>query len=287
MINSLNFGEGTSLTLIRMKTRTLLPISAALAALTLGCSPGTELAASQPEAALQLLAVSDLALETSSEDFDPDLGGDGLSPETLDPVRYNQRLKLWQDRTSTDPLTFRYFEDQALTLPAGFKDVAHDDTLDGLAAKRYEHDIDAGPWAGYSLKSLRAATGEGRKFMVEGAIPGKGTFITNGELTASQATTTTTWSGEGRTFTVATTIYKEPVNGVKVNQKTSGSSGYGSDLNFRGDRTGFGTITGPDRLLPAQIVWEADGTVTITWSNGRVFITSWDELRDWLGGLNG
>ncbi len=270
-----------------MKTRTLLPIAAALAALSLGCSPGTELAASQSEVGLELLAVTDLALETSSEDFDPDLGGDGLAPETLDPVRYNQRLKLWQNRTSTDPLSYRYFEDQALTLPAGLKDVAHDDTLDGLAAKRYEHDIDAGPWAGYWLKSLRAATADGRKFRVEGTVPGKGSFVTNGELTASQSVSTTTWTGVGRTFTVTTTIYKTPVEGVKVNQKTSSSSGYGSDLNFRGDGSGFGTITGPDRLLPAQLEWEADGTVKITWSNGRVTVTTWEEIRGLLGGLSG
>ncbi len=269
-----------------MKTRNLLPVSAALAALCLGCSPGTELAESESEAALQLLAVSDLALEASSEGFDPDLGGDGLAPESRGPVRYNQRLQLWQDQVSTRPLSYKYYEDEALTRPAGFKDVAHDDTLDGLAAKRYEHDIDAGPWAGYWLKSLRAATGEGRKFRVEGTVPGKGEFVTTGEQTAAQAASTTTWTGSGRSFTTATTIYKEPVGGVKLNLKTSGSSGYGSDLNFRGDLSGFGTITGPDRLLPAQIVWEADGTVTITWSNGRVTVTSWEEIRAWLGSLD-
>ncbi|MFM7188350.1 MAG: hypothetical protein ACKO14_11100, partial [Armatimonadota bacterium] len=40
-------------------------------------------------------------------------------------------------------------------------------------------------------------------------------------------------------------------------------------LNFNADQSGKGTITGDDKtLLPADIVWDASGTGTITFKDG-------------------
>jgi hypothetical protein len=60
--------------------------------------------------------------------------------------------------------------------------------------------------------------------------------------------------------------------------RTESSDGYSSETIFNSDGSGRTRLNGPDPGLPATIVWDAQGNVTITWADGTV------ERYNWCGG---
>ena len=177
--------------------------------------------------------------------------------------------ELWY-LTSNDGASVNYFEDEACTLPAGYSryDRVYDELGSDFEATG-SFEITKGPKAGAkgtSFTSLKSSPEFLYMFSFVGDIPGFASYTTSGR-----------WDTNGGGYK----SYRKYQNGLIQRYETS----YNNDgtstllftdenaleftLNFNADQSGKGTITGDDKtLLPADIVWDASGTGTITFKDG-------------------
>lgn len=207
-------------------------------------------------------------------------------------VTFNESLQLWQVLASVEPIyRVNLFEDQALTKPAGFSEVNSNFDWEGQPAYRAEVQVDAGPYDGYRSLFLIATSHEvgavQRFLLIEATWPGQGSIKIVGENLPEGSRYTTTWIRNGLTQTFVDFYSNDPAAEFPGIQTMQASDGTAYELKFRQDGSGVGRIQGAMAGLPADVVWNAAGDVTITFADGSTLETTWHELIQRLQGLVG
>lgn len=259
-----------------------LAISALAALVLAGCGgSGTSATGTVSNLKSQVIAAVQGGFSTQNTASSQSSGGRARSSaekpnrsNTQDPV-FNTAYDLWSvfifDATGagTD-----YFVDQALTQPAGTERKNGTADQDGTVRTLATLDITAGKWAGLSHKITSSYKAPVFTFSFEGKNPdgskqdGTGTFS----------------DGVGEYNTVDT----DP-QGVRRSYRATfaadGSSRVTYDspslfqytLEFKADRSGTGTVTGNNILLPATITWDVQGNGSITFADlAKVNFTGFD-----------
>jgi hypothetical protein len=184
---------------------------------------------------------------------------------------FDSFYELWSVR-SDDGQGVTYFEDEACTLPAGYSRYDRNYAEDGGEFKATSSfSITKGPKAG--------ATGSGLTELVYtpeflytysfiGDIPGFASYSTIGR-----------WDSNGGGYKSYSKDQSGAVQRYECSYNNDGTSrllftdenNVEFTLNYNADQSGTGTVTGDDTtVLPATIVWDANGSGKITFKDGTV-----------------
>lgn len=201
-------------------------------------------------------------------------GGDSGGIFQSEPY-YDAFFELWMvtrygDLKETD-WTVRLYVDEALT-EVGGEAFRTGTTFDWS----YRMDITKGPKAGAYLSSrmIRLPENAGWDYTYDWFIPDEGlyTFLNSyrmpTETAPAQQNSLRTFETTNKDYRVESRRLLLENGDVRlISQDSTGSS---ATFTFFADQTGEGEITGPDPGLPAKIVWNAEGTGSITWADGSV-----------------
>lgn len=188
-------------------------------------------------------------------------GGDGGTPPTF---YFDEGMGLWVDLVFNGTTRIsNLYEDQAKTKPAG--NFTTTISTDGLTfTSTYE--ITAGSYAGAKgrYESTISPDGSGKTsysntWPIYGTSSGECTFGPNG----------TTWKSRNETpdgqWQESEGSWSTTGEGTWI---TSDSKGYKFTFQNKADGSGNALIEGPDKGLPATIVWNSKGEGVITWADG-------------------
>lgn len=185
----------------------------------------------------------------------------GPDPESL---YFDEELQLWVADDTSLPNTTYFFEDEAMTLPAG-SDVTVEDPTHFFGLKRH-FEVTKGPRAGEVFDSLY--------FLHEG---GGGQEDITGKTKDGKFGSHATWPEEGivsytERWDMNDGVWFTFSNGPKIEGghlvEFKSSAGVDALWDFNGDLSGTATITGPSSGLPATMVWDQTGNGQITWADG-------------------
>lgn len=201
--------------------------------------------------------------------------GGGGAPKTLHAAKHHTRVhgrggdvyfdegyQLWVEDSTDTPNTLHFFEDEALTIPAG-----SDITVSDFAARTDVRHLEvlAGPHKGEVLDSVYQLHEDGG-----------GQEDVTGQDAQGHFSYVATWESDGLTtyherwdFNDGSwlTFLNDPKTGGHHNLRLETSVDVVAVWTFAGDLSGTGTVTGPMDGLPATMVWDATGNGTITWSD--------------------
>ncbi len=199
---------------------------------------------------------------------------------------FDQFIGAWVVESSTETTwSAVYSLDEAGTQPAGTSVSAWTVTESGSQGTTKVR-ITAGPNEGYSLDSSYALDdllGTGQ-YSSSSSSPLYGTSQDEG-----------TWRSDGSGSYLSRWTYDSDFREYQGTWKADGSwtsssrSGDGSVMTLKGalDGSGTGSITGPDSLLPANVVWNIEGAGQITWADGSKSEINWSGLGGVSGGSQG
>jgi len=212
--------------------------------------------------------------EGGSEPGEPGEGEGGSCWNGSD-FYYDSWLELWVQIEETDnTYTLSLFVDEEKTQPAG-KIVSSWPTdwenYPMTASDTYE--ITAGTMAGYHGYSLTEWTSESvGSYSYENFGP-TGVHDKGAGTWSEGATSWTSLFEDGAGFwQTSSGEWGEDGEGTTTAED---SNGYKSTINYHADGSGDGLIEGPDEGLPATIVWDTEGNVTITWADGSKTHYNW------------
>ena len=185
---------------------------------------------------------------------------------------YDEFLGLWVDFNSTETsVTSALYEDQAKTKPAGTISSTFPATYDPTADYAYASDYS------FTAGTLKGSKGSySTTFKADGS--GTSTYFDTQPDGSKSAGSSQTNADGSSTWTSA---YRS-ATGLSSNDSGSffadgsgkshfdSSDGYITDYAYHADGSGSGKIAGPDPGLPATIVWDNMGNVTITYADGSV-----------------
>ena len=190
------------------------------------------------------------------------------TPKDPDPdsLYFDEELQLWVADDLVTPNTTYFFEDQAMTLPAG-SDVTVEDPTHLFGLKRH-FEVTKGPRAGEVFDSLYFLHegGGGQEDITgktkDGKFESHATWPEGGLVSYSER-----WDmNDGAWFTFTNAPIIE--GGHLVEFKSS--AGVNATWTFNGDLSGTATITGPSAGLPATMAWDDTGNGQITWADGSI-----------------
>jgi len=224
----------------------------------------TALTAHSANAAMELLAgrfggFGPLGRETT-EPGDP---GDPFDPTQ---PYFDEWLGVWTRTTlSENGYATEYFLDEALTQPAGTASGSWS-TMNGTTQGTAQVMITEGPSAGYRLLSNYSYDENGAGFYSsEIEHPEYGTSSDTGSFAGDGSGAYRSRWTKGSEYYEYTGSYA--ADGAWQTQSAN-SDGFTITMMGNADGSGSGTMIGPEALLPANLVWGADGKGTITWSDG-------------------
>lgn len=184
---------------------------------------------------------------------------------------FDEYLGLWVSVTNTENnYAYNLFEDEGKTKPAG-----------GFTSS-YPTDPTVFPQVFRSEYRITAGTLAGSEGLYETTIKedGSGTSTYHNKLAGIYSDSgSNTWSVDGSSSWTARSEGKDGTvieYGGQFNRDGSGrtystsSNGYSNEFTYNTDGTGRGILRGPDPGLPATIVWDLLGNITITWADGTV-----------------
>jgi len=255
----------------------------ALAALVLAGCGGSSSSATANVGALrqQVLAAVEGGFATqttgASQNSSPRSVSSSLQPSkrnTQEPV-FDQEYELWSVYTFDGTLSrINYFVDQAVTQPAGFQEKSATVESDGTVRTNASLEITSGKYAGLTHTITATFLAQVFTFTFDGKQPDGSRQVGTGTFT----------DGVGEYNTVET-----EANGVQRSYRATfaadGSSRVTYDspslfqytLEFKADRSGSGTVTGNNILLPATITWDTEGNGSITFADlAKVDFTGFD-----------
>ncbi len=184
---------------------------------------------------------------------------------------FDEYLGLWVSVTNNDNnYAYNLFEDEAKTKPAGgFTSSYPTDPTVFPQVYRSEYRITAGTLAG--SEGIYVTTIQ---------EDGSGTSSYHNKLVGVYSDSgSSTWNVDGSSSWTARSEGKDGIvfeYGGQFNADGSGrtystsSNGYSNEFIYNADGTGRGILRGPDAGLPATIVWDLLGNLTITWADGTV-----------------
>lgn len=196
----------------------------------------------------------------------PDSGGGDIDTPG---IYYSDYLGLWVENVIVSPTEARMnlWLDQAKTTSAGSFDSTF--PADFTAIPQTYHStfsITAGPFAGSSgtddfvIDSFTTGhTNYQANWVGQGSFVGTASWSPSGYTWSNSAT-----SADGSWFKDAGTFNADG-SGDTTSQN---SAGYKYTYHYAADGSGSGRIEGPDAGLPATIVWDNQGNVTITYADG-------------------
>ncbi len=217
-------------------------------------------------------------------DVPPPPPGDGGEYPLPQPTFYfDEYLGLWvQTEYSRTEFTYRLFEDEAKTKPAGSivtTQPADWNVYPQTYSSRYEFTAGYLNGAHGSYENTVNADYSGRSkyenvYADGGTNRGHSTSTGAGDFTYSDRTEDATgfWTESAGTFR------RNGSGGTR----TSSSDGYATDYTFNADGSGRGTIKGNLPGLPATITWDARGNTTIRWADGTT-----ERISGWGYGFYG
>ncbi len=166
-----------------------------------------------------------------------------------------------------------YYLDEALTQEAGTGLSTWSSTEESTEGSS-EIRILAGPTAGYTQTSTYrySATDFSGEYSSQVVHPSLGTSTDVGQWDGlGNGTYSSRWSKDNQE-TEFTGCYSADGSWQTTNSQ---SDGFRFTLTGLADGSGSGEMVGPDPLLPATIVWDAEGNGTITWADGSTSDVSW------------
>lgn len=198
-------------------------------------------------------------------------------------IYFDEYLALWVETISTEfSYQVRLYEDEAKTKPAGSLSSTYPEPNAPFPQVYHsEFEVTAGTLKGahgYYDTTINADYSSASSY--ENSFPdgthskGHSAWNQNGESDWSDR-----MEGAGGYFYQTTGQFRSDGSGHTV---SSDSAGYGQEYFYYADGTGRGEIRGPIDGLPAQIVWDNAGKVTITWADGTVEV--WNPGTDNSGG---
>ena len=185
---------------------------------------------------------------------------------------YDEYLGLWVDFVSTDTsVVSTLFEDQAKTKPAGSITSTFPATFDPALDYSYTSNYI------FTAGTLKGSNGAYHTtFKVDGS--GSSDY-TDTEPDGSKSVGSSFTNADGSsswksTYKSSTGFTSNDSGSFKVDgsgkSHFDSSDGYVTDYLYNADGSGSGKIAGPDAGLPATIVWDNMGNVTITYADGSV-----------------
>lgn len=199
---------------------------------------------------------------------------------------FDEFIGVWVvDTYSTNGYSAVYSLDEAGTLPAGTSSstwVVTESGSNGTSQVR----ITAGPNAGYKLDSTYTTDdllGSGSYSSLTDS-PIYGSSQDQGEWAADGSGSYLSRWTSGDTFKAYQGSW---LADGSWNSTSTSSDGYTMTQQGRADGSGTGSITGPDPLLPATVVWNTEGVGTITWADGSTSPITWFGLGGVSGGSAG
>ncbi|GDX40842.1 hypothetical protein LBMAG21_11340 [Armatimonadota bacterium] len=184
---------------------------------------------------------------------------------------FDEYLALWVDITYTDTsYSVFLYEDQEKAKPAGHLISAYPGA-DAPFPQIYRSDFEvtAGQLKGaHGYYNTTINQDYSSQSSYESSFPdgthskGQSTWTSDGESKWSDRT-----DGAGSYFYQTTGQFHADGSGHTV---SSDSTGYSQEYTYNTDGSGSALIQGPDPGLPAKIVWDNTGKVTITWADGTV-----------------
>lgn len=192
--------------------------------------------------------------EKLSTDQLPGTRTDEAAPE------FDEEYKLW---ARPEPLRRDFFLDQAMTQPAGLERWNLTELWNGYDAS-WSIQITQGEKSGFEMEADTAVRDGRTTFSASGRdergrqFRGSGASIDNGF--------TLDWSLEGpdgNPWRYRVTVLESGVTTLEYSRSRS----LRFTLNFNGDGSGNGTISGVSDLLPANVTWNTAGTGKITFAD--------------------
>lgn len=183
---------------------------------------------------------------------------------------YDEYLGLWVDYTSdSTSVTSFLYEDQAKTKPAGsIKSNFPNDYVPGA-------DFSYSSSYSFTAGALKGSSGEyDTIFKSDGS--GSSSYRdteTDGSTSVGSSVQNSDGSSHWSSKYTSSKGYASNESG-SFNSDGSGkahydsSDGYATDYQYNSDGSGSGKVSGPEPGLPAVIVWDANGNVTITYADG-------------------
>ncbi len=196
---------------------------------------------------------------------------------------FDDYLALWVDITSTDTnYSVLLYEDQAKTKPAGHLTSTFPTSSTTFPQVYHsEFEVTAGTLSGaHGYYDTTISEDGSSNSSYENSFPdgshskGQSSWAVSGESNWSDRT-----EGTGGYYFQTSGQFHSDGSGHTV---SSDSAGYGQDYTYNADGSGVAIINGPDPGLPAKMVWDNTGKVTITWADGTVEV--WDPAKDNGGG---
>jgi len=158
-----------------------------------------------------------------------------------------------------------FFADAALTQPAGKMRYVSTSGEQGQFSKSSTVEITAGPQKGYNVTYSVIFDSNGLRYEFQGTSPEFGPFSTVGSSVNGVTKIKNGFRDEQGNLRYYDIEYGlEGATTVRYNNDKL----FNLALNYIGDGSGTGTVTGSSELLPATITWDQTGSGTITFKDG-------------------
>lgn len=157
-----------------------------------------------------------------------------------------------------------YFADELLTTAAGSERTSYVVNGDDFTST-FTLNLTAGLLSGLTINNSKGRTNGRLVFDLSTNDPREGITTFKGFYTEDEGEFTSTSPGpDGQPRTYITRFF--PDGRVQLTYPNDRDFTY--SLSYNADQSGSGTVTGNNSLLPATIVWDTNGTGTVTFADG-------------------